>query len=74
MNSHASSDDKRLTSYDQMEGEGEEEKDGGSHPCTRVGPNIYVAVAAAHFKLHFGQLGRKKMRYNTKLIGRSSKR
>ena len=58
-----------------MEGEGEEEKDGGGHPCTRVGSNIYVAVAAAHFKLHFGQPGRKKMRYIIqKLIRRSLKR
>ena len=76
MNSHTSPDNKRLTSYDEMEGEGEEEKDGGGHPCTRVGPNIYVAVAAAHFKLHFGQPGRKKMRYimSTKIDWVSSQR
>ena len=27
---------------------------------SRVGANLYVAFAAAHFKMHFGQPGRKK--------------
>lgn len=40
--------------------------------CPRVGPNIYVAVAAAQFKLHFSHHGKKKeIRYASLIQFRS---
>ena len=37
---------------------GEEEI--ASNVCQRVGPNIHVAMAAAHFKMNYGHHARKK--------------
>lgn len=43
--------------------------------CPRVGPNIYVAVAAAQFKLHFSHHGKKKeIRYSSLIQFRSRNR
>ena len=38
----------------------EEEEEEVANVCQKVGPNIHVAMAAAHFKMNFGHQGRKK--------------
>ena len=40
--------------------EEKEEEEEVTNVCQRVGPNIYVAVAAVHFKMNYGNHNRKK--------------
>ena len=65
LKSHALSDKKHNHQSNLLIGSDTPNDEVGTSECLRVGPNIYVAVAAAHFKLHFGHPGRKKeIRYN----------
>ena len=47
-------------SGDLAQEEDEEKNDETVTVCQRVGPNIHVAMAAAHFKMHYGHHGKKK--------------
>ena len=49
----------RESTHTNVENE-EGEDEGVNNVCHRVGPNIHVAMAAAHFKLHHSHPTRKK--------------